>query len=145
MANIKPIRVFVDSDVIISSLISESGAAYSLLNNTKSVELYIPNFSSLELERVVKRLNIKSETLNVAIVTRLNTVKIDLPYVKIQQQFSDYVRDPHDAHIVAGAREARANYLVSYNVRHFVPEKIREDFQIILLTPGLFLQYLRIL
>jgi predicted nucleic acid-binding protein len=145
MANVKPIRVFVDSDVIISSLISEFGAAYFLLNNTKSVELYISNLSILELERVVKRLNIKSDVLNTFIATRLTTVKIDLPYLKIQQQFSDYVRDTHDAHIVAGAKKARADFLISYNIRHFVPEKLREDFQIILLTPGLFLQYLRIL
>ncbi|HUC95678.1 MAG TPA: PIN domain-containing protein [Candidatus Saccharimonadia bacterium] len=139
----KPIRVFVDSDVIISSLISKSGAAFTLLHNTNQIELYISNFSSLELQRVAERLNIKLDVLNTVIDTRLKSVKIDLPYESVQHKFADYVRDPHDAHIVAGAKEAKAAFLVSYNIRHFNAEKLRQDFQIILLTPGLFLQYLR--
>ena len=143
MAITKPIRVFVDSDVIISSLLSQSGAAYTLLHNTKQVELYISKFSSLELQRVVERLNIKLDMLNVVTTNRLHSVKIDITYERVQHEFADYVRDPHDAHIVAGAKVAKAAFLVSYNTRHFMPEKLREDFQLILLTPGLFLQYLR--
>jgi predicted nucleic acid-binding protein len=143
MAIAKTIRVFVDSDVIISSLISKSGAAYALLHNTSQIKLHISNFSILELERVVNRLDIELETLNTVIATRLNSVKVNLPYERVQHEFADYVRDPHDAHIVAGAKEAKAAFLVSYNIRHFVPEKLRQDFQIILLTPSLFLQYLR--
>ena len=139
----RPILVFVDSDVIISSLISKSGAAYALLHNTKQIELYVSNFSILELEQVSKRLGIEVELLNIVIAKRLNSVKVDSSYAKVQREFADYVRDPHDAHIVAGAKEAKAAFLVSYNIRHFVPEKLREDFQLILLTPGLFLQYLR--
>ena len=139
----RPILVFVDSDVIISSLISKSGAAYTLLHNTKQIELYVSNFSILELEQVSKRLGIEVELLNIVIAKRLNSVKVDASYAKVQREFADYVRDPHDAHIVAGANEAKAAFLVSYNIRHFVPEKLREDFQLILLTPGLFLQYLR--
>jgi len=143
MATAKPIRVFVDSDVIISSLLSESGAAYTLLHNTQQIELYISNFSIIELERVVNRLNIELERLHTVTATRLCSINIELPYEKVQRQFAAYVRDPHDAHIIAGAKEAKAAFLVSYNIRHFVPEKLREDFQLILLAPGLFLQYLR--
>lgn len=139
----QPIRVFVDSDVIISSLISKSGAAYTLLHDTPQIELYISNYSVLELNQVISRLNISPEALSKLITASLNTIKVDLPYEKVQREFADYVRDPHDAHIVAGAKEARAVFLVSYNIRHFVTDKLNDDFKLTLLTPGLFLQYLR--
>jgi predicted nucleic acid-binding protein len=138
-----PIRVFVDSDVIISSLISLSGAAFLLLNKTKDVELYLSNFSVTELERVTKRLDIKSEKLNSLIETRISCIEIEQSYEAVQKQFAEYVRDTHDAHVVAGAKHVEAAFLISYNIRHFEAEKLRRDFQLILLTPGTFLQYLR--
>jgi predicted nucleic acid-binding protein len=137
------IRVFVDSDVVISSLISTLGAAYTLVHDTEEVNLNISNFSAMELEKVVNRLHLDSEKLQTIISTRFATVTISQSYKKVQEQFAPYVRDIDDAHIVARAKEAKVTFLVSYNIRHFEAEKLRQDFQIILLTPGLFLQYLR--
>ncbi len=139
----KSIQVFIDSDVIISSLLSTSGAAYTLLHDTKGIKLYLSNFSSLELERVVNRLQLNPKKLQKTINTRFTTVKINQSYEKIQEQFIHYVRDVDDAHIVAGAKIAKVTFLISYNIRHFESEKLRQDFKIILLTPGWFLQYLR--
>lgn len=139
----KSIRAFVDSDVVISSLISTSGAAYTLLHNTEGVELYISNFSVVELEKVVERLQLNSEKLQKVISSRFATATLSQSYEKVQKQFGSYVRDVDDAHIVAGANESKVKFLVSYNIRHFESDKLRQNFQIILLTPGLFLQYLR--
>ena len=143
MSRSVPIRVFVDSDVIISSLISLSGAAFLLLNKTKDVELYLSNFSVAELERVTERLGIKHEKLSSLIEAHLSYLEIEQSYETVQKQFADYVRDTHDAHVVAGAKHAKAAFLVSYNIRHFEAEKLKQDFRLILLTPGMFLQYLR--
>lgn len=139
----KLIRVFVDSDVVISSLLSTSGAAYTLLHETKEVELYLSNFSTLELKRVADRLQLDPKKLEKVISARFASVKINQSYEKAQEQFAHYVRDVNDAHIVAGAKVAQVTFLISYNIRHFKSEKLRQDFKIILLTPGLFLQYLR--
>lgn len=143
MANPKPLRVFVDSDVIISSLISTSGAAFTLLHDTKGIELYVSNFSISELEKVVSRLHLESNRLHETISAYFATVEICLPYEEIQLQFAEYTRDTDDTHIVAGTKESKATFLISYNIRHFEAEKLTQDFQITLLTPGLFLQYLR--
>lgn len=137
------IKVFIDSDVIISSLISASGAAYALLHDTDAVQLHISNFSTLELEKVVNRLQLDSEKLQAVISARFAIITVSQSYKKVQERYATYVRDIDDAHIVAGAKEAKVTFLVSYNIRHFESEKLRQDFQIILLTPGLFLQYLR--
>lgn len=137
------IRVFIDSDVVVSSLISTSGAAYMLLYNTQEVQLHVSNFSVLELKKVVDRLQLDSEKLQKVISTRLATVTVRQSYKDVQKEFARYVRGVDDAHIVASTKEAKATFLVSYNIRHFESEKLKQDFQIILLTPGLFLQYLR--
>ena len=42
------LKVFVDSDVVISSLLSSTGAAYFLLHNIDAVELSISNLSLQE-------------------------------------------------------------------------------------------------
>ncbi len=139
----KLIRVFVDSDVVIASLMSTTGAADMLLHNTEGIELYVSNFSVEELERVVSRLKLDQEKLHKLLNTRFSFVKINQPLKKIREEFADYIRDINDAHIVAGAKEAKVTYIVTYNIRHFETNKLSQDFQIILLTPGLFLQYLR--
>src|SRR5580700_6308052 len=128
MADLKPIRVFVDSDVIISSLISTSGAAFALLHDMQSVELYVSNSSILELEKVVKRLHLNSVKLHEAINTRLASIEIDTTYEEVRSRFAEYVRDIDDAHIVAGAKEAQATFLVSYNIRHFEAERLEQNF-----------------
>ena len=143
MAIISPMKVFVDSDVIISSLISSSGAAYALLHSAQNTKLYVSNFSINELEKVVDRMKLNRTMLDKVINTQFVKVEINQSYKKIMSEYSGYVRDPDDAHIVAGATKAKASFLLSYNLRHFNAEKLREDFQIILLTPGLFLQYIR--
>lgn len=143
MPSTKPIRVFVDSDVVVSSFISATGAAFLLLNDTKDIELYVSNFSAIELSRVTERLNIESGKLDSVLITQLERVEIALTYEQVKQQFAQYVLDPDDAHIVAGAKESKAVFLVTYNIRHFDAEKLKQHFQLIVLTPGLFLQYLR--
>ncbi len=60
------LTIFLDSDVIISSLISKKGAAFLLVNNKKT-EKYISNVSFKEIKVVMKRLklDIASEKQNV--------------------------------------------------------------------------------
>lgn len=50
-------KVFVDSDVIISSLISDKGAAYFIIHET-DLQLFISDKSREELEKVCDRLGL---------------------------------------------------------------------------------------
>lgn len=133
---------FVDSDVIISSLLSTKGASFFLFKKTKN-KFFISSLSVKELAVVVKRLNIKKHKLNTLIEKRLKTVILKKTGQKIEEKYQDYVFDRNDAHVVAGAVAAKVKFLLSYNLRHFKKDKIKEDFKIILLTPASFLQYLR--
>lgn len=137
------LKIFLDSDVVISSLISSSGAAYLLINHIKNLELYISNLSLKELEVVVERLKIDKNLLTELVNNRFQKVALKDANEKIKHQYKDYVLDIDDAHIVAGAKEAQVRFLISYNLRHYKLDKIKEDFGIIVLTPAQFLQYLR--
>lgn len=137
-----PPIVFVDSDVVISSLISKSGAAYLLINET-SQELFISDVSYRELQIVAERLGLDKDILDDLVKRRFKTIRQKTTLSQVKEKYGDYVTDINDAHIVAGAVEAKARFLVSYNIKHFKTDKIKSDFKILLTTPARFLQYLR--
>ncbi len=137
------LKVFIDSDVVISSLISSEGAAYLLINNVLDLELYISNLSLKELEVVAERLKLEKNLLTELVSKRFQKVDLKDSNEKIKHLFDDYVLDIDDAHIAAGAKEGKVRFLISYNLRHYKLDKIKKDFGIIVLTPAQFLQYLR--
>lgn len=138
-------KIFVDSDVAISSLLSSKGAAYFLLNEV-NLELYISNISIREIKRGVDKLDLDNEKFQNLLKDTLKTIKlkedkVDIKRIKVT--FKDYVFDEDDAHIVAGARRAKAKLILTYNIKHFKIDKIAGNFKIVVTTPAKFLQYLR--
>lgn len=138
----KKIKVFVDSDVIISSLLSSKGAAHFLLNQT-DLELYISDISYRELEKVGGRLGIEKSKLQTLIKNKFKKIQLKTDLAGVKDKFKKYILDQNDAHIVAGVYQAKARFLISYNIKDFKAEIIKQDFNIITTTPARLLQYLR--
>lgn len=134
-------RAFIDTDVVISSMLSQKGAAYFLLHRSKA-KLVVSSLSLLEVEGVSKRLNIDDVNLKKA-KRNLQIVKIDEELKAIKGKYKEFVMDINDAHVVAGAHLSKSDYLISYNLRHFKIDRIKNKLGIIILTPALFLQFLR--
>jgi predicted nucleic acid-binding protein len=137
------LKVFVDSDVIISSMLSSSGAAHFLLHHTDAVELYISNLSLQEIRIVVERLSIDSSKLASLLEGNIDIVQLQYTKETVKTAYGRYVLDENDAHIVAGAKEVKARFIVSYNSKDFKVDKIKQDFAILLITPAHLLQYIR--
>jgi predicted nucleic acid-binding protein len=135
-------RTFVDSDVIISSIISNKGAAFLLLDQ-QIVDYYISNKSHAEIKKVVRRMNLDKKALNKLVQEKLKTTKLKENIDKIKKKYIEFVLDENDAHIVAGAVWAKADFLITYNQKHYKIEKIKRDLGIIIYTPAQLLQYLR--
>lgn len=135
-------KIFVDSDVVLSSLLSSKGAANFLLNEV-DIKLSISNISLLEIERGIVKLNLDKNQLRRLTKNRLKLVELKESTKKIKESFKNYIFDEDDAHIVAGAQQAKAKVILSYNLKHFNRQKIKEDFGIVVLTPAQYLQYLR--
>ena len=135
-------RIFLDSDVIISSFISSSGASYYLLNNNlNALQFYISNFSITEIKVVIKRLNIQNKLKNLE--SRINIINLDTGIDNIRNLFKEYVYDVDDTHIIMGAKESKSKFLLTYNMKDYNIDLIKKDFNIIVLKPGMFIQYLR--
>jgi predicted nucleic acid-binding protein len=137
------LKVFVDSDVLISSLLSSKGAAFHLIHNTDDIKLFISNLSQKELEIVVTRLEISHGELRSLLEKQVELINVKFTHEEARKEYKNYVLDIHDAHIVLGAREANARFLITYNIKDFKIEKIKQDFNILVMTPGQFMQYLR--
>lgn len=137
-----PIIAFLDSDVVISSLLSKSGAAFALVHH-EMVEPVISDASYQEMTIVAERLGIPRKNLASLASKRFHLVKIDMLPKHAENQYRQYVIDPNDAHIVAGAVAAHATFLISYNLKHFRADRVKFDFDLLLLTPARFLQYIR--
>lgn len=136
------LTVFVDSDVIVSSLISKTGAAYFLVNNSQ-LKLFISDVSFKELKIVVKRLNLNEDDLENLINNKFKVIKLTQTLKAIKEKYQEYVLDINDSHIVAGAIKLKAKFLITYNLKHFKSDKIKTEFDCLLMNPAAFLQYLR--
>lgn len=130
-------KVFIDSDVIISSLLSTKGAAFLLLARPNP-RYYYSDIQIKELKIVCNRLAIPQN--------KLETILKNISLKSINQnnkEYSDFVNDPNDTHILAGAHQSSSKFLITYNQKDFKTEKIKSKFNITILTPALYLQYLR--
>lgn len=135
-------KIFVDSDVVLSSLLSSKGAANFLLTEV-DLDLVISNVSLLEIERGIAKLSLDKKQLKSLVKNRLKFIELKESTNKIKESFKNYVFDEDDAHIVAGAQRAKVKVILSYNLKHFNRQKISEDFGITVLAPAQYLQYLR--
>lgn len=138
-------KIFVDSDVTISSLLSSKGAAYFLLKKSH-LEFCVSNISIKEIKRGVDKLDLDNEKFQNLLKKKLRTIKLKEDKVSIERikvTFKDYVFDKNDAHIVAGAIKSKAKLILTYNIKDFKIDKIAGNFKIIVTTPARFLQYLR--
>lgn len=137
-------KVFVDSDVVLSSLLSSKGAAHFLLNEVDS-DFVISNISLVEIERGVNKLGLDKENLTL-LKNKLKTIKLKNDkqnQKKIKEDFGKYIFDENDAHVVAGAKKVKAKVILSYNIRDFNRQKINAELGVVVLTPAQYLQYLR--
>lgn len=133
--------VFVDTDVVISSLISQTGAAYLLLQKTQRVDFFLSNLSEVEILETITKLKLSPEDWSKN-KGHFKYVKLVRDIKTVREKYKAYTLDKDDAHVVAGAVAAKAQYLLTYNLKHYLIDKLKE-LNIIVFTPAQFLQYLR--
>lgn len=135
-------HVFVDSDVVVSSLLSQSGAAYALLH-TCEITPIISSLSQKELEIVIERLEIPKNQLETLLKQNIEVINSKQTPDEMKTKYEKFVTDKYDAHIVAGAKSANVTFLITYNLKHYKIDKIKSELNIIVMKPAVFLQYLR--
>lgn len=135
------VKVFLDTDVVISALLSDKGASYKLLNDTKFKKI-ISRAITKEVTEVSKRENINQSAVQ-TILEQTKITPLFLSKEKLLKTYSKYVFDEEDSHVVAGAHISKSDFLLTHNMRHYNVIRIKNDLGIKVMRPGDFLQYLR--
>jgi len=134
--------VFLDADVLVSSLFSQNGASFEIIKNSK-----INKVTSLVVQKeVIEVAKRKLKINDKQVKSRLEKCPVKTLGInkeELLKKYSDYVTDQMDSHVVAGAHILRADFLLTFNIKDFVVNKIKNNLGIIVLRPGFFLQYLR--
>jgi putative PIN family toxin of toxin-antitoxin system len=135
-------KVFLDTNVLFSALLSIHGAAFELFRLAKEEKILLMTSDQCVAELKSLEKNVK---FLIPIQDFLKAFPIAL--ITLEKKDSDsylpYVLDLHDAHVAHGAVQSKAQFLITFNTKDFKRDLIFKDFQIRVLTQGYFLQWLR--
>lgn len=130
-------KVFIDSSVLIAAAISSKGSARDLIISSLNNKFKIV-ISDLVLEETTRNLSNKAPKALPALQLFLETLNPEVvsPNKSLVMKASEVV-ELKDAPIVAGAVAAQADYLVSFDRKHLLKQKleIKEKFKIKVVTP----------
>lgn len=104
------IKVFLDSDVLISALLSQTGASFEIIKNPKITKV-ISKTVEEEICEVASRLNISSPVNTLLKETEVVTLKLEK--TRLSKLYVPYVLDMEDSHVVAGAQKAKVAFLLT--------------------------------
>ena len=137
-------RVFLDTNVLIAGLLSPAGppAAILDLGEAEEIVLVVSRQVLVEADRVVgKKFPALLERYRLFIKNLRPLLVEDPPRQAVRE--AERVIHHDDAPILAAAKQAKVEYLVTGNTRHFASEKVRTFLPIPLLTPAEFLAAFR--
>ncbi len=141
----KPLlRVFIDSNVLISGIASLTGASAAILNIGESniIKIVLCQQVLIESDRNIEK---KFPALIYKFRDFIKKLNPDLALNPTVDEIKKilYLINQDDAPILACAIKSRIDYLVSLNIKHFKKNRIEKDFTIKVVTPGEFLYEFR--
>lgn len=136
-------KVFLDASVIIAAIISQTGGSAKILSLVKSGNI-IGITSQSVIDEIEEHLD-KIGKSKIELANYLNLSKILIrERVKIIeiQPFLKKI-DEEDAHLIAGAKLTKADFLVSLDKKHLLNEEIKNKFfSLEIVSPKEFLEKL---
>lgn len=135
------VRVFLDSNVILSGLLSDRGAPRTILD---LLTLKLPflvsstgRFNLIEIERNLKKKMPEILSVYKRYLPKLNLKIIPLPRIEELRQFSGKIAEK-DVPILVSAIRSKADYLVTGDKQHFQKLKLKDDYSFKIVTPSEF-------
>ena len=138
----KVVRVFLDSNVILTGLLSERGAPRILLD---LLSLRLPlligstgRYNLIEIERNLKKKMPRLLFLYKAYLPKLNLKVIPLPRPEDIRDFSGQIAEK-DIPVLISAIRSKADFLVTGDKQHFGKMKELDKYPFHVLTPSEFI------
>ena len=137
-------QVFLDSSVLVSGVISQTGASSAILDlgEAGEIKIILSKGVLVETDRVFER---KFPALLGdfrEFIKNLSPVIINDPNLQ-EIQAAEKVIDQGDAIILAAAKKISLHSLISLDTKHFHTSKVRLFLKSPVLTPAQFLQEFR--
>lgn len=141
---VKRWRVFLDTSALIAGTISPTGAAREVLRlaEARLIELVVSRQVLTEADR-----NLAAKLP--AMLDEYHTLLEQLDPVIVEDPTREAIREAagvihrNDAPILAAAKQAAVDYLVTWNTRDFLTAKVRTWAPFPVMTPGEFLRAFR--
>ena len=142
--DVKSWRVFLDSSVLISGILSQTGASSAILDLGEAAEIVIVLSKGVlvETDRVFERKfpGLVGEFRE--FIRSLSPVVTADPTAQ-EIRDAESAIDKDDAPILAAARKVHIHYLVSLDTGHFHSSKARQYLKAPIVTPARFLTEFR--
>jgi predicted nucleic acid-binding protein len=135
------VRVFLDSNVILSGIISDKGAPRIILD---LLTLKLPflvgstgRFNLMEIERNLKKRMPHALSVYRRYLPQLNLKIIPLPRAQELREFAQTIADK-DLPVVASAVKGKADFLVTGDKKHFQRLRTGKEYPLRIVTPAEF-------
>lgn len=138
------LKVFLDTSALIAGIASSSGAAKEVINlaETGLITIYISKQVIIEADRNINAKLPKMLKEFRAFIKILSPVLVDDPTTEQIKKYSSLINQ-NDAPILSAAISSGADYLVTWDKKHFIKKRSSFTVNIKIVTPGEFLQYFR--
>ena len=144
----RPVRVFLDSNVIISGIFSDKGSPRIILD---ILSLGLPfvvgatgRYNMIEIERNLKRKMPKALPIYQKYFSDLNMEIIPLPSKEEVEEYCGYISDK-DVPVLVSAINGNADFLVTGDEKDFSKLKKHSHLKFEILNPSEFLDVFKLL
>ena len=141
----KIVRVFLDSNVILSGLLSDKGAPRSILD---LLTLNLPflvgstgRYNLIEIDRNLKKKMPGIISVYKKYLPKLSLKIIPLPRQEEVRDFSDKIAKK-DVPVLVSAIRSKAEFLVTGDKQHFQKLKSRGNYSFNIVTPSEFIEFI---
>ena len=138
---VQRIKVFIDANVLIAGVASVTGASATVLDlcEAESIQMVISRQVLVEADR-----NFSAKLPGLVaqfrqFIQNLAPVMVEDPPIKTVDKAAALVARK-DAAILAAAIEAKADYLITLDKKHFLKKKVQPNFSIEVCSPADFLK-----
>ncbi|MGD9081352.1 MAG: PIN domain-containing protein [Desulfobacterales bacterium] len=137
-----PLKLFFDADTLIAGSASQTGASFLLLQlcEIRILRGLTCRQVIAECRRNLQRKLPLAEPIFNEIVKRALSIKKN-PALKEQNKYH-HMAHPKDLPILTSAITNRADYLVTFNTKHYFPDR---GYHLVVLQPGEMLQKIRLI
>lgn len=137
-------KVFLDTSALIAGIASAKGAARAVLQlaETGLIEVIVSRQVIVEADRNIEDKLPEMLSEYREFIELISPVLIDDPLQKDIKRFLAVI-NPDDAPILAAAVNADADFLITWDRKHFIGKNIHIHTDMKIVTPGEFLKYFR--